>query len=179
MIGHDEMHERLVEEIIQATQSVLSMMMDLDAKPGTPTLDSAGPGPIGGVLAMISLVGPWAGAGVVGCDEKMACRLAKSLLMCECPEVNDDVLDAMGEVANMVIGTVKNSLESTVGAMSLGIPTVTFGKEFSTRSTLKETWSLVPFQCDGRELFVQILLAESSRLPNSGRSGHPRVLAEV
>ena len=62
------MHERLVSEICQATESVLSTMMGLASERGAPASDSPGPGPIRGVSAMVGIVGSWAGAGVVCCD---------------------------------------------------------------------------------------------------------------
>jgi chemotaxis protein CheX len=167
-----QMHERLVAEIREATRSVLGTMMAMDAQPGEPSSDSAGPGPIGGISAMVAIVGPWAGMGAVSCDEAMACKLAGAMLMSEYDAVGDDVLDAMGEIANMIIGNVKTNLEATLGTLALGVPTVTFGKNFATRSTVKHTWTLMPFRCGDHELFVQVLLAESSRLPYA-----PRVLS--
>ena len=178
-IGTDRMHHQLVDEIRQATEAVLSTMMGLEAKAGRPSADSAGPGPIGGVSAMVGIVGPWAGAGTVSCDGALACRLAGAMLMATYDSVNDDVLDAMGEVANMIIGNIKTNLEQTLGPMALGVPTVTFGKDFATRSTLKQTWTLVPFACDGGHLFVQVLLAESSRVAHTPRLAPPRVFAET
>ena len=59
----------------------------------------------------------------------------------------------------------------------LGIPTVTFGKDFATRSTLKETWTLVPFICDGHRIFVQLVLTDSARITH--RASHSRVLVEA
>ena len=176
-VSGPQMHERLVAEISNATESVFTTMLGLEAKAGHASAESPGPGPIGGISAMVGMVGPWTGAGSVSCDEATACKLASAMLMSEYTEVNDDVLDAMGEIANMVIGNIKTNLEMTFGQMSLGIPTVTFGKHFATRSTLKETWTLVPFACGGREVLVQVLLTDSSRI--SHRVSHHRVLAET
>lgn len=157
-----QMHNRLVREIRAATGSVLSTMMALESQAGQSSPDSGGPGPIGGVSAMVGIFGRWAGTGAVSCEEKMACRLAGAMLMSEFTEVNDEVLDAMGEVANMIIGNIKTNLEDELGCLALGVPTVTFGKNFSTRSTAKHSWTLVPFTCEGCQLFVQVLLVESS-----------------
>jgi chemotaxis protein CheX len=102
------------------------------------------------------------------------------MLMSECDSVDDDVLDVMGEVANMVIGNIKTNLEEALGTLALGVPTVTFGKNFATRSAAKHTWTLVPFRCGGHELFVQVLLAESSQFPRACRiPSSQRTLAEV
>ena len=171
------LQEQLAVEICAATKLVFSTMLSLDAQAGPSYFESPGPGPIGGVSAMVGMVGAWTGAGSVSCDEATACKLASQMLMCECTSIDDDVLDAMGEIANMVIGNIKNNLELTLGQMSLGIPTVTFGKDFATRSTLKETWTLVPFICDGHRIFVQLVLTDSARITH--RASHSRVLVEA
>ncbi len=174
----EEMHRKLVQEICAATQNVLSTMMGLASEPGQPAADSNGPGPLDGVSAMVGIVGPWAGTGAVSCDEKMACRLAGAMLMSEYTEVDDDVVDAMGEVANMIIGNIKTNLEEELGPLALGVPTVTFGKNITTRSSAKHRWTLVPFTCEGSQLFVQVLLMESVEL-SPARSAPVRTLVEA
>ncbi len=56
------------------------------------------------------------------------------MLMTEAPSVNEDVLDAVAELTNMIIGSVKTDLESQLGPLGLSIPTVVFGRNFRTRS---------------------------------------------
>ena len=174
VLDAEQVHNLLVQEICAATESVLTTMMALASQAGRPAPDSAGPGPIGGVSAMVGIVGPWAGTGAVSCEEKLACRLAGAMLMSEYTEVNDDVLDAMGEVANMIIGNIKTNLEGTLGPLALGVPTVTHGQNFSTRSAAKHAWTLVPFACEGGQLFVQVLLIEGSsfHIPVPHRRAH-------
>lgn len=41
----------------------------------------------------------------------------------------EDIGDAVGEVANMVLGSVKSRIEETVGEIQVSIPSVVFGKE--------------------------------------------------
>lgn len=171
------MQEKLVQEMKDATESVLGTMMGVTAVAGDVVADSPGPGPIGGVSAMVGIVGPWAGTGSVSCDEKLACILAGRMLMSEYTEINDEVLDAMGEIANMVIGNVKTNLEVSLGPLALGVPTVTYGKDFATRSTVKQSWLLVPFDCEGHSLFIQMQLTEATQLPHGNQRGLMRTLA--
>lgn len=171
------MQERLVQEIKDATESVLGTMMGIAATAGEVEPDSPGPGPIGGVSAMVGIVGPWVGTGSVSCDESLACLLAGRMLMSEYTEINDEVLDAMGEIANMVIGNIKTNLEASLGTLALGVPTVTYGKDFATRSTVKQSWLLVPFDCEGQSLFIQMQLTEATQLPHAHRQNLQRALA--
>jgi chemotaxis protein CheX len=73
--------------------------------------------------------------------------------------VNDDVLDAVAEVTNMVIGNVKTVLEERLGAMGLSIPTVIYGRNFSSRTVGKQNWTVVPFTLGNERLEVQLCLA--------------------
>jgi CheY-specific phosphatase CheX len=74
------------------------------------------------------------------------------MLMTEVNEVNADVLDGIGEMANMVLGNFKENMFRHTGALSLSIPTVVWGKNFSTRTSLRASWVIVPFTT-GDDLF--------------------------
>ncbi len=56
------------------------------------------------------------------------------MLMTEAPSVNEDVLDAVAELTNMIIGNVKTELEAQVGPLGLSIPTVVYGRNFQTKT---------------------------------------------
>jgi chemotaxis protein CheX len=79
--------------------------------------------------------------------------------MSEFDTVNDDVLDAVAEVTNMVIGNVKTILENELGPMALSIPTVVFGRNFTARSAGSEAWTAVPFELPCGRLEVKLCLA--------------------
>ena len=83
---------------------------------------------------------------------RSAQRISGALLMQEYSAVDEDVLDAIGEVTNMVLGNVKTALEEELGPMGLSIPTVIYGRNFTTRSVGKSQWTVVPFDCDGHRV---------------------------
>jgi chemotaxis protein CheX len=72
--------------------------------------------------------------------------------------VSEDVLDAVAELANMIIGNVKNALEEQLGPMGMSIPTVVFGHNFTTRGGGAESWTVVPFACERSQLTVKMCL---------------------
>jgi chemotaxis protein CheX len=77
----------------------------------------------------------------------------------EAEAVDGDVLDAVAEVANMVIGNVKTGLEQDLGPLGMSIPTIIFGKNFSARSAGSEEWLTVPFYCENERIEVKLCLA--------------------
>ena len=146
--------------ITTSTREVFSMMLGIDVTAGEPFLgDSAGTE--SRVLALLGLAGAWVGTGSISCSASIACRIASEMLMAECHSINDEVLDAVAEVANMVIGNVKTKLEETLGTMALSTPTVIYGRNFETRRVGSREWVSVPFLCDGGTINVQICLAEA------------------
>ena len=76
-----------------------------------------------GLAAEVALRGDWNGSVRVSCDPTTADRLARTMLAVgpDHPLPEDDVHDALGEVANVVGGNVKGALG---GDTSLGLPVV-------------------------------------------------------
>jgi chemotaxis protein CheX len=151
--------EDIIEAVRSATSSVLSTMMDLAVDMGTAHVDKKSPSTTEGVMAFVGLAGPWVGSGVISCSSEVACRLSSLLLMMESPVVNDDVLDALGEIANMVFGNFKTVAEENVGALGLSVPTVIYGKHFVSRSLGKSEWIVIPFECPAGPFEIRIWFA--------------------
>ena len=147
----------IADAVREATQAVFSMMLSLEAEV-QPHRTVAQPDPVDGVVALIGFTGPWGGTGALYCEEELACKMSSSMLMAEINEINGEVLDGVGEVANMVLGNFKESIETHTGALGLSIPTVVYGKNFSTRSAIKSDWTLVPFQCGSDTFEVRICM---------------------
>ena len=149
--------ETIVEAVREATQSVFSMMLSLETQiQPHRTVDQ--PDPVDGVVALIGFTGPWGGTGALYCQEELACKMGSAMLMMEVNEINGEVLDGVGEVANMVLGNFKESIETHTGTLGLSVPTVVYGKNFSTRSAIKSDWTLVPFQCASDSFEVRICM---------------------
>jgi chemotaxis protein CheX len=150
---------KIAAAIVAATQEVFSVMLGLEiqaaeARMGQIAQDHTG------VVAVLGLTGEWAGTGQVACDTAaLACQIAGRLLMAEYDEVGEDVLDAIAEVANMVVGNVKNALEDALGPMALSTPSVIFGGSFETRVTAAAESVVIPFECCGSQMTVQIVIA--------------------
>jgi chemotaxis protein CheX len=150
--------DMIVEMVRDVTGEVLSTMLNLDAKPDEAYTESQH-GRSDGVVSFLGLAGPQCvGTGSLQCTSEVACRLAGQFLMAEYKFVDDEVLDAFGELTNMVIGNFKTALEGHVGTLGLSIPTVVHGKNFSTRSPGHQECTVVPFSLGVDRLFVRICL---------------------
>jgi chemotaxis protein CheX len=160
-------HEQLVSLVRHSTRDVFGTMLGIELVDEDPSVGDGVPGPNAGVLALIGLAGSWAGSGTFSCSADMAQKISGQLLMMEFTAVDADVLDAIGEITNMVLGNVKTSLEEVLGPMGLSIPTVIYGRNFTTRSVGKSNWTVVPFQCLDERVEVHICLAPSNERQRS------------
>ena len=144
--------------IRSATADVFSTMLGMGVEAGPEREDPSGPDVADGVLAFIGLAGPWNGAGAVSCSAAFACKVCEALLMTEATVMNEDVLDAMGEVTNMIIGNFKTMAEERLGPLGLAIPTVIYGRNFTSRGG-RHTWVVVPFTCGAEIMEIRVCLA--------------------
>ncbi len=151
--------ETLVSSARGAVEEVFGTMIGLPATPGEVYTQEAAPAEAEGIVTLIGIAGPWIGAGSIHCSLELACKLSSSMLMEEFSSVNKEVLDAMAEITNMVFGNVKTVLEEQLGPLGLSIPTVVFGRNFSTNSPGQQVWSVIPYQVEAEKMDVKICLA--------------------
>ena len=109
-----------------------------------------------GVVGMITFTGDWVGAGLLYADEEIACKLGSKMLMTEVSQVDADVLDGVGELANMILGSVKERIEPQTGPLSLSVPTVVYGKNFLARPGVQSPWVSQSFRCGHQSLEVWV-----------------------
>ncbi len=164
----DTLLARLIRE---ATESVFSVMLGLPVEPGAvlrvePTSDG-----YDGVIALVPLGGALIGSGRVVCGARLACQVSSAMLMTEHTAVTEEVLDAVGELANMIIGNVKTELEATEGPLALGLPTVIFGRNYRARSSAARDWLVAPFQCLDEKFEIHMFLALAAERP-PGKPAH-------
>ncbi len=169
------MEQQFIERaVFAAVQEVLSTMLGMEA-------EIADRLPIEGstdgherVVALIGLAGHYIGTGTIGCSAKFACKAASTMTMAEYPAVDGEVLDAIGEIANMIFGNVKTALEGEIGELGLSIPTVVFGRNFCTRSMGSQSWIDVPIRVENEEINVRFCVTANPAASRQQRHGFRR-----
>lgn len=153
---------QLVKAVEEATIEVFGTMLNLEVAAGSAYSEKPTSDPTDGVIALLGLAGQWMGAGILQCDASFARTIYQHMLSVESSAAEDavdgEVLDAVAEVANMVIGNVKNFLEESLGPMGMSVPTVVFGRNFTTRAGGTDHWTVIPFDCRGSRLLVKLHL---------------------
>jgi chemotaxis protein CheX len=162
-------NDHLVDIIRDATTDVLATMFNMEVTQETAYVEHSAAPCTEGVLAFVGLAGVWAGTGAIGCSAPLACYLCSQMLMNEYSAMNDEVLDAVAELTNMIIGNVKTRLEEELGPMGLSIPTVIYGRNFTSRSIGNADWTVVPFRHGEERLLIQVCLVPQ------GEGRRPRI----
>jgi chemotaxis protein CheX len=161
----------IVNSIGQSVTQVFTTMLGVEIETRAVSMETTSPEANDGVVSLIGIAGTWAGTGSIRCSPALACRICSQLLMTESTAVDEDVLDAVAELTNMVVGNVKTDLESQLGPLGLSIPTVVFGRNFRTKSAGHGEWIVVQFQWQDEPLVVKLCLAPTERAAD-GKTGH-------
>ncbi len=153
----------IVESMRQSAVQVFSTMLGTELGNGEFSVENGTPEVNDGVVSFIGLAGAWAGTGSISCSPTLACRICSQMLMTESSAVDEEVLDAVAELTNMVIGSVKTDLEGQLGPLGLSIPTVVFGKNFRAKSAGTTEWIVMRFPWDGESLVIKMCLAPTEK----------------
>lgn len=161
----------IVSIIERSSRDVFTTMLGLPIEPQPAYVETGDPAPVDGIVALVGIGGAWTGAGRIYCSPEFACQVAGGLLGTSYHNVNEEVLDAVAEVANMIIGNVKTGLEEHLGLLGLSIPTVIFGKRYQARSLKAHETVVVPFRSGQETMQVRFSLAPTGAFnrPQAGR----------
>lgn len=152
--------EQLVDSLVSAIEEVFDTML---ATPLVRQPVTSGPANVQAqVVATVAFAGHRRGLVVVYSTMSAARAITGSMLGIPAAEVNGEVPDAMGEVANMVAGTFRNRLTSFEPPSDIAVPTVTIGTEFATLYSSAVQRMRCPFDMQGEPISVELILTGDS-----------------
>ena len=109
------------------------------------------------ISGVIGLSGKAVGTVVMSLSRDVALQAASTMLMTEATELDDDVLDAVGELTNMVAGGAKAELEEY--KLTVSLPNVITGRDHDVHFPSHVTPICVPFTSDWGPLSLEVGLA--------------------
>jgi chemotaxis protein CheX len=149
--------------VVDATTEVFTMMLNMEVNN---TGDAADAAPMeAGLVSIVGITGDWAGSGLFCCSPAFASVICSKMLGSADPAndaIGEEVLDVVAEVTNMVIGNIKNSLEPTLGALAISVPTVIHGRNFHFRN-MAGCASAMVFEAAGERFEVRVSLAPAQK----------------
>ena len=107
--------------------------------------------------AMIGLAGEDSGLIYFMCSAEFAQRITSSMLCMDVGEDWDSVIDAMGEVANLIGGSLKNKV-ARFENHRLSLPSVVVGENFEMHTPGATSGEILGFKSDNAHFLVRIVL---------------------
>ena len=149
----------LQQNIIDATKEIFETMVMLDVSPGSP-LDEKVTSFKNSVSGMVGLAGVSKGMISIHTPDSVAMAITSSFLGMETTEINDDVKDAIGELANMLAGNIKMVLCGNGKDITLSIPSAVHGEEYTVNCLADSDWVTIPFSSPAGDFLVELQIAK-------------------
>ena len=151
------MKAEYINPFLTSTIGAFDTMLNCALKRGAPYIKD-GSTPTHEVSGVIGLSGRSQGTVVVGLGRETALKVAEEMLQERPPEINGDVVDAVGELANIIAGRAKSELEHL--DLGVSLPSVITGKCHSIQFPTKVTPICIPFESPWGEVTVEVGLSE-------------------
>jgi chemotaxis protein CheX len=151
------MKAELINPFVTSTVHVFATMLDCPLTRGTLHLRTNRLVPEYEINGIVGVTGGLFGTVILSMQEPLAMRATEAMLGIRPPGLNDDVIDAVGEIANMVAGAAKRHLAEY--ELSLSIPTVIIGKNTRVGFTSKVGPICIPYQSPWGPLQVEVGIA--------------------
>lgn len=141
------------EDAIRVVEDVFRTMLGEEVEP----VQAIWPPEDDLINVTIHYAGAWKGALLLECTPEQACLFTGRLLGIEPPvSINDDVRDAVGELANMIAGNLKPVLPPGV---ALSMPTLIEGTDYALRILGGNLAGMIAFRCCAGVFWVTLIEA--------------------
>lgn len=144
-------------KIIEATNEIFSSMVMMEVSVTGP-VQSKLPSLENSITGVIGLAGTHKGVLAMHFPHPVAMAITGSFLGMDVDEINEDVEDAVGELANMLGGSVKSILSANGRDIELSLPSIISGKNYDFQPTRDIDRVVIPFQCDAGDFTVELEL---------------------
>ena len=135
---------KYINPFIIAAQTVFKTMLGISAEMGKPALKNVNR-TSGDVTGIMGLVGDKKGTVAISLREAGARFVYKTLVGEECDSINQDVVDAIGEITNIISGQARKEFEKSGINLNAAIPMVIVGKEVEMNFITKIPIISLPF----------------------------------
>lgn len=152
-ISFSEINDKIIESTIEIFTGMVMMEISVAGEP------LAKLGPLkNSITGMVGLAGVQKGVLAVHFPKQLALDVTGSFLGMDVEEINADVQDAIGEIANMLGGNLKTILSDRGKDIQLSLPSTIYGEEYAFSSQAEVDQVILPFQAPSGLFYVEIEL---------------------
>ncbi|PID73057.1 MAG: chemotaxis protein CheX [Desulfobacterales bacterium] len=148
------------QEIIDGVKDVFSTMLMMDVVNEDVVYDAPIEIP-SNLTSMIGLGDSIKGVLAVHCPKIVATSITGGFLGMDVEELDDDVRDAIGEIANMIAGNLKVSYAKAGSNIELAIPTSIVGDSFKISGMANAKRITVQLKIESGTFWVELMYIEN------------------
>jgi len=153
------MDVEIINPFIDATMNVLETMASITPRPGKPYLKKAKLAR-GEVTGVIGLTGEVSGTLSVSFTKTSILSVVSNMFGEEMKEINEEIMDAVGEITNIISGQARQKLEESGRSMKSAIPVVITGKNHTITHITPFPVFAVDFSTDNGEFAIEVCFEE-------------------
>ena len=147
----------IVPKIIESTVEIFTGMVMMEVAQEGEVLHELGPMQ-DSITGMVGMAGKSKGVLAVHLPRRLALDITSSFLGMEVEEMNEDVEDAIGEIANMLGGNLKTILSDKGKDIDLSLPSTISGEEYSFMPQNDVEQIIIPFKAPSGTFYVELEL---------------------
>jgi chemotaxis protein CheX len=153
---------KYAQDIADATQEIFSSMIMIDVVPGDPFQrdDSKLLNSISGI---IGLAGEVKGLLAIHLPNKAALDITTAFLGMDVEDIDEDVCDAIGELANMLGGSMKAILDPGGSKVQISMPSAIHGEEYAVDCLTNAESIAVPFTFNDHTFMVELQISGNNQ----------------
>ena len=145
--------EQIIDSTVEIFTSMVMMEVSVSAnqREDYGTLEET-------ITGVIGLAGTHKGVMAVHIPHKVAFAITSNFLGIEINEINEDVEDAIGEIANMLGGNIKSILSEKGRDIDLSLPSTVSGKEYGFQTIKGSEKIIISFDAEAGSFVVELQL---------------------
>ncbi len=147
-----ELREKIIESAKEIFATMIMMEVSVtDEVAGSQTLEDS-------ISGIIGLAGTYKGVLAIHLPNVVAMAITSSFLGMEVDTIDEDVEDAVGELANMLGGNVKTILSEKGRDIDLSLPSTISGKSYEFQRKKNAEFINIPMGCDAGFFSIELQL---------------------
>ncbi|MDR1507363.1 MAG: chemotaxis protein CheX [Treponema sp.] len=155
--------EKYIKPFVDVTENVFAEFIGAKLEVGNPYFSKAEAISEWDISAVIGLTGEANGAVVVSMRSALAEKLTEKLTGKPHTSIDGEVVDAVGEIVNIIAGNAKKGLEEAF-RLIISLPTIIQGQNHQIKWPSEQTRVIcIPFTIYGSEVFTLSVAIEAAR----------------
>lgn len=154
------MNVKYINPFISGALEVLKTMAFVEPQLGKPFVKKTEEAH-GDVTGIIGITGDAVGSLAISFTKGCICHIVNLMLGETHEETTNEVVDAVGELTNMISGVARTKMEKEGLSVFAAIPSVVFGSHHTINHILKSPSIVIPFSLPAGSFFIDVCIREA------------------